>query len=211
MPEQSGERILIAVDVALATGDGRPSARRRWVAAMTAAAGRGGAVIRAGWRRCAAVVGPLAVVGVALGWIWSVIAPPERVARTSAGQILPLVDESYHRFDDLAVFLLMGLAAGLVTAVVLWRLPVRRGPGVLLIAAMGSLLAAWLAAGTGVLFAAGHYPVPKAPGVGVPFDQPPRLESWWVLVGQPLAMAATYGALAAWNGRDDLAGDERRT
>jgi hypothetical protein len=46
----------------------------------------------------------LAVFGLPLGWIWSRIAPPQRVGVSSDGQVLPLVDETYHVFDDIAVY-----------------------------------------------------------------------------------------------------------
>lgn len=201
---ESASDPTVAVDDAMTDERRRP---RR--SAKTAVGGRDtGVVSRAErWDAVASLVA-LAVLGVAQGWIWSLIAPPEWVGRVPGGQTLPLIDESYHRFDDLAVFLLMGLAAGLVSGVAAWLLPRTRGPVMLLAIVAGSLLASWLAARTGLLFAGADYPPSAAVPVGVPFAVAPRLESSWALIGQPLAVAATYGALAAWNARDDLGRDD---
>ena len=151
--------------------------------------------------RVAALVG---LLGIAVGWIWSRTAPPEQVGVAEDGQILPLIDESYHRFDAIAIFLLYGLAAGLITGLAVWLLRERRGPTMLLGAVAGSALAGWLAMRTGISFADAHYPLPASPVVGAVFNESPRLASAWVVIAWPLGVALVYGVLAAWYGDNDL-------
>jgi hypothetical protein len=146
----------------------------------------------------------LAVFGLPLGWIWSRIAPPQRVGVSSNGQILPLVDETYHVWDDVAVYLLMGLAFGLVAGVAVWLLRERRGPTVMIAAVLGALAAGWLMTKTGVSFAAGDYVVPAGLKVGSLFDVAPQLDTGWILLAPPLGVALVYLVLSAWSGSEDL-------
>jgi hypothetical protein len=146
----------------------------------------------------------VALIGIPLGAIWAWLAPPQRAQVISGGRLVPLAVETYNRYDDIAVFLLIGFGAGLVMGVATWLLRTRRGPVVLLATVAGSLLAAWLAARTGLTFAGWHYPMPAHPQVGAILAQSPRLDSAWVVVAQPLAASLAYGTAAAWNGTDDL-------
>lgn len=146
----------------------------------------------------------VSLIGLGLGWIWSRIAPPEFVVVTSTGQFVPLTGEDYHPFDDLAVFLLLGFGAGLVVGVAVWLLRERRGPVALVAAVLGSLIAAYLAAKTGISFAGGHYPSPTSLAVGQWFDRAPVITSGWAIVAQPLGTTLAYGMLAAWNGMPSL-------
>jgi hypothetical protein len=146
----------------------------------------------------------LAVFGLPLGWIWSRIAPPQRVGVSSNGQVLPLVDETYHVWDDVAIYLLMGLAFGLVAGVAVWLLRERRGPTVMFAAVLGAVAAGWLMTKTGVSFAAGDYTVPAALKVGSLFDVAPQLDTGWILLAPPLGVALAYLVLSAWSGSEDL-------
>lgn len=151
------------------------------------------------------VASTAALLGLPLAWIWSRIAPAIPGALDSSGHPVPLpAPYSYHRFDDLAIFMLMGLAAGLATGVALWMLRSRRGPTIMLAGVLGSAIAAWLAMRTGVSFAAGLYTLASAPKPGTVFNIAPRIETSWVLLAQPLGCVVTYGVLAAWNGMNDL-------
>jgi hypothetical protein len=161
-------------------------------------------VIKADLLPAVSIASLVALLGLPLGWIWSLIAPPERMGVASTGQYLWLTDEDYHRFDDLAVFVLLGFGAGLLVGVAVWLLRERRGPVVLIAAVIGSLVAAYLAYTTGVSFAAGHYPLPASMHVGQLFDKAPVLESGWGIVAQPLGTVLVYGMLAAWSGAPDL-------
>ena len=142
--------------------------------------------------------------GPAVGWLWSRLAPPQRMTFVEGGPV-PLPVESYHRFDDLAVFALLCLGFGVVTGVGTWFLRERRGPVIMIAVVLGSAVAAWLATKSGTGWAGSHYPPPTGtPKIGEFFDKAPILESQWAIVTWPLTAALAYGALAAWNGRDDL-------
>ncbi|WP_285487183.1 DUF2567 domain-containing protein [Amycolatopsis taiwanensis] len=167
------------------------------------------------WRRprvvvkadLAAAVSVLAVVGllgIPLGWLWSRLAPPERVLVQEGDQLIPLLLESWHRFDDLAIYGLLGLAAGVCTGVAVWLLRERRGPVIMIGATLGAVLAAWLGIRLGTAFANSHYALSTAPALNSVIAVAPRIESLWVIVAQPLATVVVYGLLAGWNGRDDL-------
>ncbi|HEY0637484.1 MAG TPA: DUF2567 domain-containing protein [Pseudonocardiaceae bacterium] len=151
------------------------------------------------------VLSLVSLLGLPLAWVWSRLAPPQRSLVQEGGALAALPPESQHRFDDLAIFLLLGLAAGVLCGVGVWMLRQRRGPLALLGLTAGSLVAAWLAMRTGVSFADGRFAEAvrvAAPGSVVAVA--PRLESGWVVVAQPLAAALTYGVAAAVNGLDDL-------
>jgi hypothetical protein len=56
----------------------------------------------------------VALTGIPLGAIWAWLASAQRVQVINGGWPVPLSVETYHRFDDLAVFLLIGFGAGLL-------------------------------------------------------------------------------------------------
>lgn len=161
-------------------------------------------VVKADLLPAVSVLSTVALLGLPIGWLWSRLAPPERVRVLADNQLVPLQLESWHRFDDLAIFLLLGLAAGLFAGVAVWLLRARRGPVILLAAVAGSLLAGWLGLRMGSAFAESLYAVTVPPSLGDVVEQAPRLESGWALVAAPLATAIVYGLVAAWNGNDDL-------
>ena len=147
----------------------------------------------------------VAVLGLPLGWVWSRLAPPEVVRVAADGALVPLLGESEHRFDALALFVLLGFAAGVLAGVAVWMLRTSRGPVVLLGAIAGSVVAGWLAMHLGEALAAGAYGnVALAAAPGRTVARPPVLESSWVLLAAPFTLALTYSALVAWNGSDDL-------
>lgn len=152
------------------------------------------------------VLGAVALLGLPLGALWSLLAPPEFVAHSpqarTPGGVLPFVGQSEHRFDDMATFLLLGLAAGVLTGAALWLFQRLRGPVVLLAGVLGSLIAAWLAMHTGLWLVAAGYP--DLASTDAPFPRPPVLQSSWVIVGQPFGLAVTYAITTAWNRHDDL-------
>ncbi|HEX4705744.1 MAG TPA: DUF2567 domain-containing protein [Pseudonocardiaceae bacterium] len=162
-------------------------------------------VIKADLLPAVSVASTVALLGLPLAWIWSRIAPAIPGALDANGHPVALPSPyGYHRFDDLAIFMLIGLAAGLATGVAIWMLRERRGPTILLAGVLGSAIAAWLAMHTGVSFAAGQYVLTTAPKPGAVFNIAPRLETSWVLLAQPLGAALAYCVLATWNGMNDL-------
>ena len=167
---------------------------------------RPGVVVRADLVPALGVLCAVAVLGLPLGALWSWLAPPEFVARSALaptpGGVLPFVGQSEHRFDDMATFVLLGLAAGVLTGAALWLLRRRRGPLVLVAAVLGSLVAAWLAMRVGLWLVGAYYP--NRASTGAPFPQEPVLESAWVIITQPFGVAVTYCITTAWNGSNDL-------
>jgi hypothetical protein len=164
------------------------------------------AVVRADLLPGLGVLGAVAVLGVPLGWLWSRLVPPEFVVLSAraAGPdgVLPFVGQSAHRFDGMATFVLLGLAAGVLTGAALWLLRPRRGPLVLVAAVLGSLIAGWLAMRVGLWLAAGRYP--DLSGAGMAFPRAPVLESAWVVIVQPFGAAVAYSLAVVWNNADDL-------
>lgn len=146
----------------------------------------------------------IALLGLVVGWLWSRLAPEQLSAVAEGGEYIPLRTESYHRFEDLAIFLILSLAAGVITGAAVWLLRERRGPVMLLAATGGSALAAWLATQVGVSWAQAAFAVTTTPEVGDVIALAPRLESAWVVVAWPLGTAIAYGIAAAWNGHGDL-------
>lgn len=162
-------------------------------------------VVRADLLPAISIASTAALVGLPLAWIWSRIAPAIPGVLNSSGQPVPLPSPyGYHRFDDLAIYLLLGLGAGLATGVAIWMLRERRGPVVMLAGVLGAVIGAWLAMHTGLSFAAAHYALSSAPRPGTVFDLAPRLETSWGIIAQPLGVALAYGVLAAWNSTNDL-------
>ncbi|WP_211347294.1 DUF2567 domain-containing protein [Saccharothrix australiensis] len=151
-----------------------------------------------------AVLSTIALFGLPAGWLWAWLAPPQNVVVAQDASLVPVTGESYHRLDGLMLFVLIGVGAGLLTGVAVWLLRERRGPVVLLAAALGSGVAAYLAQRTGVGSAAGRYAPGAAPSVGDVLALAPVLETWWGVLAWPLGTALAYGCLAAWNGMDDL-------
>jgi Protein of unknown function (DUF2567) len=161
-------------------------------------------VVKADLLPAVSVLSLVGLLGVPLGWLWSRLAPPERVRVYDQNRLVPLQLESWHRFDDLAIYLLLGMAAGVLTASAAWLLRERRGPVIMIAAVLGALLSGWLGFQLAGVFANAHYELSGALTVGDVIEKAPRLESMWALVAQPLATALVYGLLAGWNGRDDL-------
>ena len=156
-------------------------------------------VVKADLLPAVSVLGTLTLLSFPLAFAWSRLAPPERVRTQGALEL-----ESWHRFDDLAVFGFLLLGLGIVVGVVVWLLRERRGPVVFLAAVLGVALAGALAMLLGVGWANSHYAISSPPALGSVIELAPRLESWWVLLNGPLGVSIAYSLLATWNGRDDL-------
>lgn len=145
----------------------------------------------------------VAALGLPLGWVWSRLAPPQQSTAEGTG-LAPLLVESYHEFDALAIFMLLGSVLGVLTAVVLWMVRSRRGPVIMIAGVLGSALAAWVGMRTGASFAAGLHPVPATVRSGQLVAVAPQVSTAWAVIAQPLAVALIYGLAASWNGFDDL-------
>jgi len=145
----------------------------------------------------------IALLGLVVGWVWSLLAPPQRM-RVLPDRQVPLPVESYHRFDDVVLFVLLCLGAGLVTGLAVWLLRRWRGPVIMIAAVLGSVAATVVARQFGLMLAQARFEMPAQPKVGDVVSAVPGLETWWILLAWPLTTALAYGVLAAWNGADDL-------
>ncbi|MGH3515850.1 MAG: DUF2567 domain-containing protein [Haloechinothrix sp.] len=162
-------------------------------------------IVKADLLPAVSVLSMVALVGIPIGWLWAHLAPPQRSVVVDSGPPRPIQMESWHLFDDLVIFALLGMAAGVFIGALIWLLRERRGPVIMIASVLGSLLAGWLAALMGEgMFAGGLYEITEPLAVGDLVDKAPKLETRWVLLVQPMFTALTYGALAAWNGSDDL-------
>lgn len=158
-------------------------------------------VVRADLRPGAAVLVAVTMLGLPLGWLWSVLAPPEVVPTGDGATVTSALSQSEHRFDALALFVLLGLGAGVLTGVVVWLLRQRRGPVLVTAATAGALVAALLARYTGQLLTPDGL---VAAAAGEFAARAPDIESYWVVVAQPLGVALAYSFAVACNGHDDL-------
>ncbi len=158
-------------------------------------------VIREDLRPGIAVLGAVALLGLPLGWLWSALAPPELVRTGDGGAATSGLSQTEHRFDALALFVLLGLAAGLLTGVVVWLLREYRGPVLAVAATAGALVAAWLALRTGELLTADEL---VATAAGQFAARAPTVGSSWAVVAQPFGVALAYSFAVASNGHDDL-------
>ncbi|CAM3509844.1 DUF2567 domain-containing protein [Kibdelosporangium persicum] len=160
-------------------------------------------VIKADLLPAVSILSSISLLGIPLAWLWALLAPDQLKQVTTRG-LIPLTAESYHRFDSMALFVLLGLGAGLIVGVGTWFLRERRGPVTMVAAVLGSLGSAYLATLMVGMFTGWIYEVPATTNVGDTVTVAPTLESVWVILAQPLATALAYGVLAAWNGMDDL-------
>ncbi|MER6988567.1 DUF2567 domain-containing protein [Saccharopolyspora hirsuta] len=161
-------------------------------------------VVKADLLPAVSAVSLVALLGLPVGWVWSRLAPPQQSVLGPNGSLTPLLVESYHAFDAIAIFVLLSFGVGLLTSSVLWWVRRRRGPVLLIAGVLGSLVASWLGVQMGASFAAGLYEMPPNPQLGDLITVAPEISTSWVLVAQPLAVALGYGLAASWNGLDDL-------
>lgn len=168
-----------------------------------------GVAVRADLPAAIRVLWVVVALGVPLGLLWALLAPPQVVAVVAGAgaeqvRMVPLDGQNEQRFAAMGTFLLFGLATGILVGAALWLLlRQRRGPVVLLAGIVGSMAATLLAAQIGVSFAEWRYPLdPAVPGAIV--VRPPVLESLWVVIAPPFAVAMTYAIGVAWNGREDM-------
>ncbi|MEC3978349.1 DUF2567 domain-containing protein [Amycolatopsis sp. H20-H5] len=162
-------------------------------------------VVKADLLPAVSVLSTAGLLGIPLGWLWSVLAPAQRMRVISlTDKPVPLELESWHRFDDLAIYGFLSLGLGLVVGLAAWFLRERRGPVVLLAATGGSALAGWLGTQMGSWFVTMKYEITAPPALGAVIEKAPQLESSWILLAAPLMTALVYALMTAWNGRDDL-------
>lgn len=154
------------------------------------------------------VVGSLILLGVLQGVVWAQIAPGQQAKVYADGAYGSLPTADYHPFTALSLFVLAGIAVGLVAAVATWRVRSIRGTVTLGALALGAAAGAAVAYGVGLALVSGVDPATiGATGHELIVVQAPRLATPLVLVAEPAAAAVVYTFLAAWDGRPDLGRD----
>jgi hypothetical protein len=164
----------------------------------------------------------VAVSGLALGWLWTVVAPRLLVIKAEGGAFLYAETEPEQPIAGEGWFAIIGASAGVLFAVLAWVLLRRyRGLAVLLALTVGSIAAAVLAAWLG--YRIGHaqfVAADQAAAVGDRINGPLVLamtggdpqDTWrWrptgVLAVQALFAALTYTFLAGFSPYLDLRGE----
>ena len=157
--------------------------------------------------RAGALLGGLAVVaGAVQALLWSRIAPGEPFYVTTSGSYGGLPTGSYHQFAGVAIFALIGIAAGITAGTGVWRWRSIRGLATALTVAGVNLLGALTAFLLAPVFATGVDPASVGSvAAQVVVTGPPTVGNVLVIVLQPALAVAIYTFLAAWNGRPDLA------
>ncbi|MHA6800715.1 DUF2567 domain-containing protein [Bounagaea algeriensis] len=171
---------------------------------LTAPAPRPRAVVKADLLPGLSAVSLVALLGVPLGLVWSLLTPSRQREVAPSGELVPLLTDTYHAFDAVAIFALLAMTAGVWTGAVMWMVRRRRGPVYVIAGVLGSVGASWLGTQLGVTFAALWSPSVEQPRPGDVLTTPPEAPTAWVLVAQPMAFVLVYALAAAWNGRDDL-------
>jgi hypothetical protein len=148
--------------------------------------------------RAAAVLGAVAVPGVLLGLLWLWLAP--RVPLISDGSAVFLKDsESEQAIGGDGTFVLLALAFGVVSAVLVFLFRRRGGVALVVGLALGGLLGAVIAWRFGTWLGPTHDVVAhaRAVGKGVTFDAPLELHAKGVLLAWPVAAMAVHLGLTA--------------
>jgi hypothetical protein len=166
----------------------------------------------------AAVTVVIAVLGFAAGWLWYHVAPRIEIAKVDGGFVYVNAEPEQGIAAD-GWFLIIGVALGLVLGVAVWLLlPRFRGVGMLIALALGSVLGAWAAWWLGYRLAHADFTAAAAHAVvgthlsaplelGISNMDPHRM--WFpgftgVMVGQAMAAALIYTALAGFSAYDTL-------
>jgi hypothetical protein len=156
-------------------------------------------------RAAGVTIALLAVAGLAMGLLWSVVSPRVHVIVTTTGPDLEHYGSDEFFAGD-ASFALIGAAVGLLAAVAVWWLARRwRGPVQLLVLAVGCLACGLVAWQVGRHIGLGYFHDLLRDGrVGQRFVKPVDLRAKVVLVAAPLTAVIGYVVLASWVARPDL-------
>ncbi len=147
----------------------------------------------------------LVLLGIVQGIVWALVAPGQQAKVYPDGGYGPLPTSDYHPFVDLAIFVLSGLAIGLVAAVATWRVRAIRGSVTLLALFVGASTGAAAGYVTGLLLASGvDASTVGATGAASIVIEAPKLATPLVMLAEPLAAMVVYTFLVAWDGRPDL-------
>ncbi|MFF0612472.1 DUF2567 domain-containing protein [Nocardia tengchongensis] len=155
-------------------------------------------------RAAAVVCLALAAVSALAGVAWAHLAPAEQLLVVEPDRGTALTGESVHRFDALAIFVLIGIVLGVLGTVAAWRWRRVRGPVLLTGILLGSAVGAFLTKVVGEAVAEQRHVRPSHPPIHTIVEFAPSVEGWAALIAQPLAAAVVILLLAALSTADDL-------
>lgn len=155
-------------------------------------------------RSAAGVAGAVLLASALAGALWGLLAPTVRLLVLEPGQGSALTGESVHRFDALALFVLIGAVVGLLSAAAVWQLRRVRGPILLLGLLLSSIIGALVMIGFGEAVAQWDNPRPVDPPVGNVVAVAPEVDTWLALIVQPLVASLLMLVLVALSPTDDL-------
>ncbi|MGX1807836.1 DUF2567 domain-containing protein [Nocardia sp. NPDC055321] len=155
-------------------------------------------------RAAAVVFGALVAASGVAGVLWAFLAPAEQLWVVDPERGAALTGESLHRFDGVAIFVLLGLVVAFLSAAAAWRWRRVRGPILLLGLLGGSLVGAVVMRLVGEALAEQRHPRPDTPVVHTIIEFAPTVEGWPALLVQPLVTVLVVLFLAALSTSDDL-------
>ncbi|NNH72090.1 DUF2567 domain-containing protein [Nocardia uniformis] len=167
-------------------------------------------VVRREIRAAAVVLAAVVVVSAVAGVVWAYLAPTERLLVVEPDRGAVLSGESAHQFDAVAVFVLIGIVTGLLTAAAAWRWRRVRGPILLAGLLLGSLVGAFTMSLVGEAAAELLYPRPHQPPVDSIVELAPTMRAWPAFIAQPLTAAVVMVVLIALSVADDLGSGQYR-
>ena len=151
-------------------------------------------------RAALVVVAVLAVLGVALGAVWSWWSPPRPIGFVIAAHaVQPDETESFVAGDGR--FAVLTVLAGLAAAAVVWFVRGLRGPAAVSALAVGGLLGAWLTAVVGHALGGGSS---TGPNQSLIDHLPLEVHMHGLLVIEAAVAVLAYGLFVAFAASDDL-------
>ncbi|TFI45169.1 DUF2567 domain-containing protein [Rhodococcus sp. 1R11] len=160
---------------------------------------------RRGTLRFVALVGGVTIALSAVGGLlWGLLAPSQQLLVFAQDRGATLTGESLHRFDALALFVLVSFALGILVPIGWWLWISQRGPRLFVAVLTGSLIGSVAAMLVGNGVAALRFPRADEPAVGSIVRVAPSIDTPTVLIVQALTASLVILLLAAMNPNDDL-------
>jgi hypothetical protein len=153
-------------------------------------------------RAALAVVALLAVVGCALGPIWSWWSPPGPLGEQIPSGVIADETEAFIAADGR--FALLTAAVGLVAALACWALRSVRGPWIAAALAVGGVIGAVLTDVIGHLVRGGGQPIPVTRTIARINHLPLQVHATGLLLVEAALAALVYALFVAFTAHDDL-------
>jgi hypothetical protein len=159
------------------------------------------------WLTALVTIAALVVVGAALAPLWVHLAPRLAFRVDQPGRALPVVPEAEEYIAADGRFVIITLVVGVLAGLGCWLVRRARGPLVLLALAVAGLLGAVVTWRLGVRIGTGYRP-DDLQVVGKVIYQPLMLRARSALVVEPVAAVVCYLLAVGFSARNDLGRDE---